>query len=342
MGTQHSAISQMTSTQLSRTEMALLDRPQIILEDPPADSKRAQQVRRLEEEHGLHKAAGYVKACGRLGEKWDYECGRSFVRKIIRSHLRFCCQHCDQHVASRLFSEHRAYRELLHPSGTLYRVTFISTGRSLSSSGIRDFEDMIVGSVRRQLKDVAGWGWKSFTHYEAGYLVAKGILYLPPGVSMIFDSLSIPLGTCTVSQGASVSAFETILTEILRPCITEGAGVLRADLMAAFQGGNHLRSLGVLYGLISKRRKKERLEQDREKLHLIETLEESGAGLVEERSRRLSYVPPCPHCGPGCRRVSVSTEPLSELEGIPSFENDDATEDIWREMRDLLRRRYVF
>lgn len=50
----------------------------------------------------------------------------------------------------------------------------------------------------------------------------------------------------TVSESFPEHRYEALLTEILFPTVTEGHGLLRAELMAAFQGGNHLRSLGDL------------------------------------------------------------------------------------------------
>ncbi len=353
----------MSSTELSPTELALLDRPQAILPDPEPHTKRAQQVRRLEQ-HGLYKTADAVKVCGRRGEKWGYGCGRSFLRKIIRAHRRFCCLQCDKHVAGRLFQEHRAYRERLHPSGTLHRVTVRSGHYPLSSDSIREFENAVVEAARGwfkgQFEADKVWGFKSMTHYESG-LVIKGIIYLPPGASLSPEGLQVPFGTCTVGIGVSVSAFEAMLADILGPTLTEDHSVLRADLMAAFNGGNHLRSLGVFYGQITKRLKEDHLERD-QNLPLIREVVESGVAFGgpqqklylssgEIRHRRVfggrqypsaPYVPPCPHCGPGCERISVSIEPMSELQDIPSLEENTSTRTAWREMQLLLRRRYVF
>jgi hypothetical protein len=325
----------MSSTEFSSSELVLNERPQGFLEDPPPHSKRAQQVRRLEH-HGLYKVAEAVKVCGRRVEVWKYECGRSFPHKIIRSHLRFCCPWCDKHIAARLFKEHRAYRERLHLSGNLYRVTIRSNDYPVSGDGIRDLEEAIVKAVREALKDCNGWGFKAFTHYEAGWLIAKGIIYLPPGTSPALNSLSIASAVCTVSRGASVTAFEMMLADILRPCLSDGNGLLRADLMAAFRGGNHLRSLGVFYGLISKKRKEERLEQSEENLDLT-SHEESGTALAESKGLHRPYAPPCPHCGPRCKRVCVSLEEVSEFSHISGFQDS-----AWSAMRRLLHRKYVF
>ena len=399
MAPQHSEVDLMLPTQLSSSELALLDQPQAILEDPLPHTKRSQQVRRLEQ-HALYKMAGLVKACGRLGEKWGYACGRSFLRKIIRAHLRFCCSWCDRYIAERLFEEHRAYRERLDPSGTLHRVTVRSDNYPLSSDGLHDFEEALVTAIRRWFKGRQGWGFKSYTHYENGCLVAKGIISLPSGASLPPNGLPIPFGACTVGRGVSVTAFDAMLADILRPTLAEEHGVLRADLMAAFRGGNHLRSLGVFYGLITKKREEMRLVQSQEKLHLssgsqsgatfVEPFDPtttdvpgatilqgqnvsapsvsgaplvdhqdvtspylagaplvnaqgpsapcvSKAALVQQRDLSDPYVPPCPHCGPGCERVSVSREPMTELQDIPSF-----AEAAREKMQLLVRWRYLF
>lgn len=328
--------------QLSPSDFAHLDKPQTTLEDPPPNSPLAQQVRRLRDS-GLYEAADAVNACGRLGELWKYECGREFLRKIIRSHRRFCCLRCDRHIAARLFEDHSAYRERLHPSGALHRITVRSSHYALTGEGICDFEDAIIQAVRRWLKDCEGWGLKFFTHYEAECLVAKGIVYLPSGAFRDLNSLSIPSGTFTVSRGVSVTAFEVMLAEILEPALKEGHCALRGDLMVAFHGGNHLRSLGVFYGLISKKRAEKRLEQTEEKLDLSSDAPTvSGTGLANPKRHPRREFPPCPHCGPGCKRVSISSATLSELQGIPSFDKNNPTERTLVEMRRLTRRRYVF
>jgi hypothetical protein len=175
-----------------------------------------------------------VKACGRVGEKRTYACGRT-VRKIIRSHRRFCCIRCDRYVAAKLFEEHRAYRERLRPAGTLHRVIVRSHYWPVSSEGIRTFEDTVVRVFREHFKGWLEWGLKFLTHYEDGDLVAKGILALPTGASLPSDSLSIPQAMCVIGRGVAASAFEAMLADILLPTLTEGHGVLRADLMAAFQ-----------------------------------------------------------------------------------------------------------
>ena len=315
-------------------ELDPLDQPQVLLEEPEPGTPRSQQVTRLREHH-LQTVADAVAACGRLGEKWTYECGREFLRKIIRSNRRFCCVHCDKHIAARLFKGHQPYRERLHFEGTLYQVTIRSSQYPLSSDGIRDFEGAVVAAVRELLKDCDGCGFKSYTHYDSGSLIAKGIIYLPPGISVSFDGLSIPLGTCTVSKGVGVYAYEEMLADMLKPVLTEGRGVLRGDLMAAFHGGRHLRSLGVFCGLVSQRREELRLEEGRGKLDLSTNAPVSGPTFG-------AYVPPCPHCGRRCRRVSVSREPISELQDVPHLDENDSTHEIWAYMRGPLRRKSVF
>ena len=183
MAIQLSAVDPMASTQFSPSQLAELDQPQVLLEEPEPHTRLGQQVRRLEQK-GLYKSARYVKTCGRLGKKWVYACGRTYLGKIIRAHLRFCCSWCDQHVATRLFEEHRAYRERLQPSGTLHLVTARSTHFPLSSDGSRDFEEAFVTAVRQWLKADKDWGSKSYTHYLDGELVIKGIIALPPGTTL--------------------------------------------------------------------------------------------------------------------------------------------------------------
>jgi hypothetical protein len=210
---------------LSESDLAQLDQPFAILKDPSPRSKLGQQVARLEQ-HSRHAAAAAVKVCGRRGEKLTYACGRSYLGNIIRSHLRFCCYWCDRRVAERTFDQHRVYREYLHPAGTLYQVKIKSRDYPISSDGIRDFESSIVEAVRRAFKRRDGWGFKSWTDYEDGCLVAKGIIYLPPGTSLPPDGLQVPSATCTVGGATSVTAFEEMLREILKPCPLELSGSL--------------------------------------------------------------------------------------------------------------------
>jgi hypothetical protein len=320
--------------QPSLSDLVLLDQPQTLLEDPEPHTKLGQQVRRLEQK-GLYKAAGYVKTCGRLGEKWTYACGRSSLRKIIRSHFRFCCSWCDLHVAARLFEQHRAYLERLHPSGTLHRVTVRSSDYRISSDGVRDFEATVVEAVRLSFGGCQGWGLKFWTDYEEGCLVARGIIYLPPGVSLPPKGLQFPSAKCSIGKAASVKDFEAMLADILRPSLTEDRGILRADLMAAFSGGKHLRSQGVFYGLISKKR----MERDQEKLPLSDS--QSGTTSVEPHLPAHSS-PPCPHCGPSCQRVSVSYVPIPAFLGVPNLYQNSSTDGTWGVMQGLSRRKYLF
>lgn len=378
MATQPSAVDRMLSIELSPSELAILDRPQAFLDELEPHSKRGQQVRRLEQ-HGpdFYKSADAVKTCGRLGEKWGYECGREFLRKILRAHLRFCCEWCDSYCASKLFEEHRFYRAFLNPSGILYRVT-IRSGQCLPSrDSVNDLEDASVKAVQGWLRKCNGWGFKSYTHYENSSYVIKGMIYLPPDTSIPPDDLNIPFGACKVDSGASVAAFEEMLAGILKPTLMESNGVLRADLMAAFQSGKHLRSQGVLNGKTTQKRKEKRLERELEKLHLIapsqsgatlgrpdgpitscphasnirtqdiSCLLESESTSVKPQDLTTTYVPDkheqsvsspsvlaeplvrpedrsrsapsCPHCGPGCKLISISVEPMSDFQDTPSF-----------------------
>jgi hypothetical protein len=236
MAIQLSAVDPMASTQFSPSQLAELDQPQVLLEEPEPHTRLGQQVRRLEQK-GLYKSARYVKTCGRLGEKWVYACARAYLGKIIRAHLRFCCRWCDEHVATRLFEEHRAYRERLQPSGTLHLVTARSTHFPLSSDGIREFEEAFVTAVRQWLKADKDWGSKSYTHYLDGELIIKGIIALPPGTTLPSNDLTVPSAKCAIGRPVGVTAFEALLAAILKPVLTEGRGVLRADLMAAFPRG---------------------------------------------------------------------------------------------------------
>jgi hypothetical protein len=232
MATQLSVIDSMGPPPLTLSALEIGELPSFILDDPDPHTPRGQQVRRLEE-LGLDKAAQAVKACGRLGEKSTYECGESRHRRLL-SHRRFCCPHCDVYVAAKLFKEHWAYRERLHFSGTLFLVTLKSADSTLSGDNIRNFEDRVVESIRRKFEGSEGWGFKSFTHFESECLVAKAIIYVPPGKISPLAGLSIPFASCSVSAGVSVHAFDNMLAMILQPTVTVGFGILRAELMAAF------------------------------------------------------------------------------------------------------------
>ena len=203
METRPTAVDPMASTHFSPSLLAELYQPQVLLEEPEPHTKLGQQVRRLEQK-GRYKAAGYVKTCGRLGEKWTYACGRSSIRKIIRSHFRFCCSWCDQYVATRLFEQHRGYRERLHPAGTLHRLRVRSSDYPISSDGVRDFEATVIETVRLSFAESQGWGLKFWTDYEEGCLVARGIIYLPPGASLPSKGLQIRSATCSVGKAASM------------------------------------------------------------------------------------------------------------------------------------------
>jgi hypothetical protein len=85
--------------------------------------------------------------------------------------------------------------------------------------------------------------------------------------------------------------------------------------------------------------------RNEEKLHLITNtpqVDVLGAGLVEAKKTAGPYVPPCPLHGPSCKRVAVSIEPLSELGGIPRFEEYTAVDRAWSLMKLLLRQQCVF
>jgi hypothetical protein len=321
-------------TSLSESELAVLDRPLELIEDPGPHTKLGQQVLRLEQ-LGHYKIAKAVRACGRLGEKWTYECGRSEIRKIIRSHRRFCCVRCDRYLATKLFHEHRAYRERLHPASTLHLVTIRSDHRPVTGEGIRDFEDAIVRAFREHFEDRLTSGLKFLTHYEDGYLVAKGILALAPGASLPSDAISIPNANSVVGEALAASAFESMLAHILLPTLLKGNGILRAELMVAFLGGNHLRSLGILYGLVSKKRR----EQQQENLHLSTEIP-SGAGSEGDEKISARPAPVCPTHGSSCRRVAVSIEIVCDVKTISSLAAfpEDA---VWKTIRDLARNKYV-
>ena len=113
--------------------------------------------------------------------------------------------------------------------------------------------------------------------------------------------------------------------------------------MAAFQGGNHLRSMGVLFGLISKKRDEERRERTAENLDLSsKSSDGSGTALAGSSALRRPDMLTCPHCGPGCQRVSISIEPMSELRDIPNLFENSSTDRAWAVMQGLLRRKHVF
>jgi hypothetical protein len=97
MSTQSFVANQTVAIVPATVEPDELDELQVILEPPEPRSGRGQQVLRLEQ-LGLPKAARAVSACGRLGEKYTYECGRSVNGNILRSHRRFCCSFCDSHL----------------------------------------------------------------------------------------------------------------------------------------------------------------------------------------------------------------------------------------------------
>jgi hypothetical protein len=342
MATQSSVIDRTGPPPLTFSVSDISDLPLVVLDDPEPDTPRGRQFQRLEQ-LGLYKSAQAVSACGRLGEKSTYECGE-LRSTTLRSHRRFCCCYCDSYVASKLFKEHRAYRERLHPRGALFLVTVKSADSTLSGDNIRNFEDRVVGSVRRKFESCEGWGFKSFTQYESDCLIAKAILYLPAGTFPTAASLSIPNATCTVSAGASVHAFDKMLAMILQPTVTVGFGILRANLMAAFQGGNHLRSVGLFYGLVSKNRRREPPTRNEGKLHLSGSPEQDvlGAGFVQPERPAFPYVPPCPRHGARCKRVAVARELMSDLKGVPRFEEFSSVDRFWIVMQQLLRQKRVF
>jgi hypothetical protein len=320
---------------LTVSELAQLNEPLPILEEPAPHTKLGQQVHRLEE-LGYSKAAKAVKSCGRRGEKTTYQCGR-ITRTIIRSHRRFCCVYCDRKIATRLFDEHRHYRARLHHGATIYRVTVRCGISQLSAPLIRDLEDSFVEAIRQWLKGYSGWGFKALTHYDQGDLTIEAIIALPPGRSLPSVGLLVPGATCRIGRGNFASAFEEMLSDMLRPRLTAGHGVLRADLMAAFQGGNHLRSSGIFYGLVSEKRR----ERKNENLHLIDTQGSSGAGSEVAPKAALQPGQYCPRCGPRCRRTAVRFEILSNLDPI-SRSLYTAVPAIEEKLREMWRKRYDF
>src|SRR5436305_1848110 len=211
-----------TLQSLTESQLAVLDEPLNILPDPEPHTKLGQQVHRLEQ-HGLYKAARAVSVCGRIGEKWTYECGRSAVRKIIRSHRRFCCRRCDEYLAGRLFDEHRLYQLRLRPGTVLFRITIRSNYWPVSREGIRQFENTYVAAARDLFKAAQGWGFKAVTHSVDGHLLAEGIIAIAPGMSLP-SSLSMANATCSLGIGQLAYAYDGMLSEILRPKLTEGNG----------------------------------------------------------------------------------------------------------------------
>ena len=326
-----------SSRPLTGSDLAQLDRPAEILDEPEPHTRLGQQVRTLEH-FGLAKMARAVKVCGRLGEKSEFQCGRSYFGKIIRAHRRFCCKWCDRHYAKRLFQEHLEYQRCLHPKGTLYRVTVRLPDGVLSAEVVRQFENDVVNAIRAWLKPTGSlnWGFKSLTHYhDDGSLIVKAILALPPNLPLPSGSLKVSSSTVTVSRGAPVTAYKSMLIDIVRPSVIAGRCVLRAHLMAAFQKGNHLRSIGILYGLISQNRGIKRTDAN---LPLSSTT--SGAGFDQDRSPADPPLAICPSCGPGCHRLSVSVELMDTLRDLPRLARSTFGSG-WDEM-EKLRGRSVF
>ena len=161
------------------------------------------------------------------------------------------------------------------------------------SSAIPTFEESVVGTVRQWMRGLSDCGFKSLTHYEDGVLVVKGMIALARGVSLPSNRRSIPAVTIDVSPSLAASAFEEILAYTLRPTLTEGNGLLRADLMAAFGGGNHFRSLGIFYGHVSKKRQ----ERRRQNLPLTLTFPQAGADSAEPQRAFTRLADHCPVCG---------------------------------------------
>jgi hypothetical protein len=325
------------SRPITYSELEQFDQPLKILDEPAPHTRLGQQVRALEQ-LGLEKMARAVKVCGRLGEKSHFECGRSYASKIIRAHRRFCCKWCDRHYAKRLFQEHLEYQRCLHPKGTLYRVTVRLPNGVLSAEAVREFENNVVNAVRAWFKSTKplNWGFKSLTHYDDhGSLVVKSIIALPPDLPLPPGPLKVSSSTVTVSHGASVTAYQAMLTDILQPIVTGGHSILRAHLMAAFQKGNHFRSLGIFYGLISQARG---LKRNNTKLPL--STSSSGAGFDQDKSPADPPLVICPSCGPGCHRVSVSVELIDALRDLPRLASPTFGSG-WDEM-EKLRGRSVF
>lgn len=269
----------------------------------PVD-RRFEQVRRLEQ-HRMYKLAAAVRSCGKFGEIWRYECGRSFLRKIIRSNIRFCCTDCDRKIAATLFTEHRVYERRLDREGSLYRMTFQSGSHPTSRREVTGFENQIVRSVRRWLRGSRGWGFKSMTHVSSGEMLGEGIVYLPPGQSL---PPGHPAELAIVGPKRATGDFKAVLAEILEPKLKQGHGVLRADLMSFFHRGKHLRNLGIFHGLIAKRRQQKRHWKAREKLKLAHLQPVQNKGCVDFASE----------VSLGCK---VNTESRGEAPGvIPSAE----------------------
>jgi hypothetical protein len=317
---------------ITELDMSEWDGPLTVLLDPEPHTKLGQQFARLEQ-HGMQKVASAVKACGRTGEKWTYECGKSAVRRIVRSHRRFCCKQCDKYLAAKLFQENRLYGTLLDHSSNLHLVSFWSANHSLSSEAIRSFEDTVIQSLRRHFKGSSNWGFKSMTHYDPSRgLLIVGIVSVPQGSSIHSKELRSAGIECEVGPAGGTYAFDGMLYEVLRPRLTVGHGVLRADLMRAFFGGNHLRSLGVFYGQIAKNKP----VVDKQNLRLNAT--QSGVGSQSLRDRGMSTA--CPYCGTTCARKTVSREILSDVEDIPWLLDDIPALDAWERLRKLKCKKY--
>jgi hypothetical protein len=298
--------SESVSAVLPPDILSQLEEPSELLPELSPGSRRGQQVARLRQ-LGIYKAADAVEVCGRLGEKATFDCGRQYLRKIIRSHRRFCCRWCDSHTADRLYRDHSAYEVRLNSSGTLHYILAKSNHFEVSPDGIRDFENVVAKSARRWLRlHSETFGLKFYTSVEDGLLVAKCIVYVPPGVELLANRLEIPNSIVIVGAKTSVHAYPNMLAEILKPTHCAD-GVQRAELMAAFQGGNHLRSAGVFYGLISQER--EAVAGGEEDLCL--SRERSGTGHTPLET--------CPTCGPTCKLKSISLALTHDLTALPSL-----------------------
>jgi hypothetical protein len=290
-----------------------LSQPSEPLDEPDPRTPRGKQVKRLRE-LGMYKAAGAVSGCGRLGEKITYACGRTRLHKILRSHLRFCCHRCDLYVAERTLRSHLLYRERLNPNGVLQPFTVRTTAHDLSPSGIRQFEDNSVKSLKRWLVGLKDWGFKFQTQFDKNGLVLKGFVYFSPEAQFPQEGLDVPNSVCAVGQRLSVSSFSSLLSEIVQPPYPQLGATARAELMAAFQGGNHLRSAGVLNGLISKERAEKLASKDN--ADLCQRYSESGTGFGNLTPLSLLHSS-CPNCGSACKPVSVSLSAITEADRLP-------------------------
>jgi hypothetical protein len=104
-----------------------------------------------------------------------------------------------------------------------------------------------------------------------------------------------------------------VLGEMVQPTYPKLGAIERAEFMAAFQGGNHLRSAGVLNGLISKERADKSEVKDNTDLRQRQTI--SGTGFGDLTPLHLIHSS-CPHCGSACKPVRSTLVAVTEADKL--------------------------